>query len=102
VGDSRVYLYTPTAGRLTKVTEDDTVVNRAFWSGQPLSVALALPNARALTRTIGGRPTLRVDLEVQRWAPGDLVLVCSDGVSDCLDSSAIARALSDPDDLEAT
>jgi serine/threonine protein phosphatase PrpC len=101
-GDSGVYRYRPSTGGLAKATEDDTVLNRALWSGTALDVALALPNAQALTRAIGLRPTLAVEIDVQPWEPGDVILVCSDGVTDALDSNAIARALEGPDDLQGT
>jgi protein phosphatase len=100
-GDSRVYLFRPSTGKLVKVTEDDTVANDAFWRGVPCDIATAQPNAHAITRALGLRRSLELLPNVHRWATGDVVLVCTDGVTDRLESTAITRALLEPGDIAA-
>jgi serine/threonine protein phosphatase PrpC len=93
-GDSRVYLLRAATGRLTKLTEDHTILNDALWRGVPYDVAVELADARALTRAIGTRYVLEIRPLVTWWAPGDVVLMCTDGVSDEVDVAAITRTLS--------
>ena len=101
VGDSRVYLARPSTGKVVKVTEDHTAMSDAFWRGVPCDIAAALPNAHALTCALGLRSSLTVRPIVHRWAPGDVVLVCTDGVTDRLDNAAVARAVLGPGDVAA-
>jgi protein phosphatase len=99
VGDSRIYLFRPSTARLAPLTQDDTVLNVAFGRGVPFDVAAAQPRAHALTRAIGLRSTLELRPAVTRWEPGDLLLACTDGVTDPLDAAMISRALAAGDDL---
>ncbi len=45
------------------------------------------------TRALGLRPAVDARPRAARWAPGDVLLVCTDGVSDPLRSEAIAWEL---------
>lgn len=99
-GDSRVYVLRASTGRLTKLTEDNTIINEALWGGMAWARAAELPNARALTRAIGLTPALVLRPVVQRWAPGDVVLACTDGITDWLDDTTITQTLVDCDVLE--
>lgn len=99
-GDSRLYLFRPSTLRIAKLTEDDTVLNDAVWRGVPYDVAAARPMAHALTRAIGIRRALELRPVVTRWAPGDVLLACTDGVTDWLDGAAVAQTLVDCDTLE--
>lgn len=100
-GDSRLYLFRPRTARLAKLTEDDTVLNDAVWRGVPPDVAAARPGANALTRVVGFRRVLEIRPTVTRWAPGDVLLSCTDGVTDWLDGRAIAKTLAGSEALEA-
>ena len=100
-GDSRVYLFRPSTARMARLTEDDTVLNDAFRRGTPYDVAAAQPEAQALTRAIGLRRALALRPAVARWAPDDVLLACTDGITDWLDAAAILRTLVECDELEA-
>jgi len=99
-GDSRVYLFRPSTARIVRLTKDDTVLNDSLGRGLPYDVALAQPMAHALTRAIGIKRALDLRPAVTRWAPGDVLLACTDGVTDWLDSAAILRTLVECDELE--
>ncbi len=101
VGDSRVYRYRPGTGMLSQLTEDDTVENRAAWTGAPIDVTAAAPDACTLTQALGRSRHLTVRPGVHRWAPGDILLLCTDGVSDALDRDDIVRVLDVGCDLES-
>jgi protein phosphatase len=77
-----------------------------------LRKAMALPGAlyeahaqargaHALTRAIGIREAVQVEPFTVRWARGDVVVLCTDGVSDELDASALGRALATVKDMES-
>ena len=98
VGDSRVYLLRTSKGRLVQETEDHTVLGEALRRGAPHDVAAALKGANKLTRVVGTWGTVEVRPFVRCWEPGDLVLLCTDGLSDWLDPEAMTEiALGAPD-----
>lgn len=99
-GDSRLYLFQPKTSRITRLTQDDTVLSDAVRRGVPYDAAAALPKAHALTRAIGLRRALLFQPAAVRWAPGDVLLACTDGVTDWLDRVAITRALAKCDALD--
>lgn len=101
LGDSRVYLFRPSTRKLARLTEDHTVLSDAIRRGVPDDVTAAQPNVHALTRAIGIQRAPHLRLRVTRWAPGDVVLVCTDGVTDWLDDATITRTLVERDELEA-
>ena len=99
VGDSRVYLLRASRGRLALLTRDHTVAGEACGRGASPEEAAELPDARMLTRVIGVRTAIRVEPVVQRWEPGDIALLCTDGVSDHVAADAITDILLDAPDL---
>lgn len=99
-GDSRVYVLRGSTNQLTQVTVDHTVISEALWGGAPWARAAELHNAHALTRAIGLTPTLVPRPVVRRWAPGDVVLACTDGITDWIDHATITRTLVECDALE--
>ena len=82
VGDSRAYLVGPTGPRL--LTRDHTWQHQAVDAGQlTADRAAADPQARSLTRTVGGRDEADPPSVVQADAvPGDRLVLCTDGVWD--------------------
>jgi PPM family protein phosphatase len=94
-GDSRVYLLRGKDGRLVQVTQDHTVLAEAILHGMPAPGAMALPDARHLTQALGVRRALAPCPTALRWDPGDVALVCTDGVSDRLDADALATLVLD-------
>jgi serine/threonine protein phosphatase PrpC len=99
VGDSRVYLLRRRKARLTQVTEDHTIRGDAVCRGIARHVAAALPRADALTRMLGATPCAEVEPITRSWVPGDVALICTDGVSDCVHAEVMTNILLDVDDL---
>jgi serine/threonine protein phosphatase PrpC len=102
VGDSRVYLLGASQGRLTQITRDHTVGGDASWQGMPHEAGARLPGADVLTQAIGARSRLVLQAIVRRWEPGDIALVCTDGLSDRLEDDVIRNILLDASDLGKT
>ena len=48
-----------------------------------------------LTQSLGVRPTVRVGVRVEEIAPGDLFLLCSDGLWGCLTHDVMARTITE-------
>ncbi|HKY66933.1 MAG TPA: hypothetical protein VJM49_11205, partial [Acidimicrobiales bacterium] len=83
VGDARGYVVRPAADgwAAEQVTVDDSVAARAVAQGIDPDVALNLPGGHAITAWLGADAhELRAHLVSVDVAPGDLVLVCSDGL----------------------
>ncbi len=92
VGDSRGYLWR--GGALRQLTSDHSWVNEQVRRGV-LSRAEAEnhPLKNVITRALGAREAMAVDLVSEDLQPGDRVLLCSDGLTGMLDDEAIAMIL---------
>ncbi len=94
VGDSRAYLLHD--GTLSQVTVDHSWVAEQVRAGHLSPEAVSgHPHRSLLTRALTGDP-VEVDLFSTELAPGDVVMLCSDGLWDALDDSRIASLL-DPE-----
>jgi PPM family protein phosphatase len=99
VGDSRAYLL---RGRwLARLTEDHTVGTlRRTLGPDPFHFTRFVGNDRALTRSVGSDG--RIDVETRTISPcrGDVLLLCSDGLTNVVDDQEIQGILTGHDDLE--
>ncbi len=94
VGDSRIYLYR--GGELTQLTSDHSWVNEQLQSGIiSAEQARSHPLRNVVTRALGGRADLQVDIGSHAVESGDLLLVCSDGLTTMVPDEHIARLLHD-------
>jgi serine/threonine protein phosphatase PrpC len=81
VGDSRAYLLRD--GTLQRLTEDHSVVAELVASGQiSAEEAERHPQRNVVTRVLGAEATVQVDTFWLDAREGDLVLLCSDGLTD--------------------
>ncbi|HVL90562.1 MAG TPA: Stp1/IreP family PP2C-type Ser/Thr phosphatase [Actinomycetota bacterium] len=101
VGDSRCYLLR--GEQMTLVSTDHTLVARMVDEGAiTLEQAETHPQRSVLTRALGTDPEVDVDHQVIPLAPGDRILLCSDGLSSVVPEPEIAGLLAsvrDGDDL---
>ncbi len=80
VGDSRAYLFR--AGTLRRLTRDHTWVQEQVERGQLTEEGARIhPAASMLTRAVGTEETVRADIVDCHWRPGDVFLLCSDGLT---------------------
>lgn len=94
VGDSRIYLYHD--GGIEQLTRDHSWVNEQIETGAiSPEQARSHPLRNVVTRALGGRADLVVDIQSRRMAAGDLLLLCSDGLTTMLSDDDIARVLED-------
>lgn len=84
VGDSRAYLVR--AGRLMRLTRDHTVVQQEVDAGRLTpELARIVPHKNILTKSVGFHGPVDPDTSTRHLEGGDVVLLCSDGVTDPLD-----------------
>lgn len=92
-GDSRCYLWR--GQRLYQLSRDHSVQQQLMDKRQlSLEQAQAHPGARALTRAIGARQPLSLEVLELRTYPGDVFLLCSDGVYQGLSHGELGNAMS--------
>ncbi|MFB9330560.1 Stp1/IreP family PP2C-type Ser/Thr phosphatase [Paenibacillus aurantiacus] len=101
IGDSRVYIWSK--GSFEQLTEDHTLVNELAKHGQiSQEEAANHPRRNVLTRALGTDEQVEVDLIGFDWAPDDLLLLCSDGLSTMVSDDEMSAVLErDERDLEA-
>ncbi len=97
VGDSRVYLIRD--GQILRLTRDHTVVQQEIDAGRLTpEMARQVPHRNYLTQSVGYHGPVEPDTSTRPLQPGDVFLLCSDGLTDPLDDQAIA-AICDRTDL---
>ncbi|MBL9102409.1 MAG: serine/threonine-protein phosphatase [Myxococcales bacterium] len=87
VGDSRVYLGRP--GQIRQLTDDHTLVN--FQVKQGVITADQARHSKmkhVITRAVGHRDHVEVDIRTVPLQHGDKLLLCSDGLHEYLDDSS--------------
>lgn len=93
VGDSRCYRLRDRA--LEQLTRDHSYVQDQFEKGLiSKQDAKNSPQKNLITRALGIDAIAEADAKEYRTRPGDLYLLCSDGLSDLVDDEAIQIALS--------
>ncbi len=89
VGDSRIYLWSE--GELQQLTSDHSWVNEQIQSGAiSAEQARSHPLRNVVTRALGGRAELIVDVQSRRLQPGEVLLLCSDGLTTMISDDEIA------------
>ena len=92
VGDSRIYRLR--ANRLELLTHDHSLLQEQIDRGILDSEAAATSHNRHLvTRGLGLQAEVEVALDEREALPGDIYLVCSDGLNDMVDNSDIELVL---------
>lgn len=103
VGDSRAYLLR--AGELTQVSRDHTYVQGLVDTGHlDAGAAWRHPWRNVVLRSVDGDPLDRgIDLVPVPVAPGDRILLCSDGLTDLVPDEVVAELLATggPDEAAA-
>ena len=83
VGDSRLYVVNDT---IQQITTDHSYVEEMIRRGSlQRENARSNPNKNIITRAVGAKNDIQVDIYVVELKPGDLLLMCSDGLSNMLE-----------------
>ena len=96
VGDSRVYLVQGTS--LTQLTHDHSWINEQIQSGLiSADQARTHPLRNVVTRALGGKADCQVEMQVHKMEPGDILLLCSDGLTTMMPDEEIVRVVQGAD-----
>ncbi len=83
VGDSRLYVVNDT---IKQITTDHSYVEEMIRRGSlQRENARSNPNKNIITRAVGAKNDIQADIYVVELQPGDLLLMCSDGLSNMLE-----------------
>ncbi len=101
VGDSRAYRFR--GGQLEQLTQDHTWVHEQVVAGfLSKEQARAHPLKNVVTRALGGESDVAVDVREIEVQPGDVYLLCSDGLTTMLSDREIHERLGAGKTLEET
>ncbi len=99
VGDSRLYRFR--AGHLLQLTRDHTMLQELVDGGMiTAEQARQTPFRGMLTRALGVVPDVEVEVAQADLRAGDVLLLCSDGLTDMIDDDVIAAVLDNEDNLD--
>jgi protein phosphatase len=92
IGDSRCYRWR--ANELVRITKDHSLLQEQIDAGfLTQEQAATAPNRNLVTRALGVENCVRLEVHEHDVSPGDLYLMCSDGLSDMISDAAIAKIL---------
>lgn len=95
-GDSRAYHLTRRS--IEQLTVDHSVVQELLESGKITEQqARNHPNKNIITSALGVEPEIRIDYNEVKLAKGDMLLLCTDGLSNMMEDSEIANVVKGAD-----
>jgi PPM family protein phosphatase len=99
IGDSRCYRLR--GQELLQITKDHSLLQEQLDAGliTPEQAAVSL-NKNLVTRALGVEDNVLLEVNEHRVEPGDLYMMCSDGLSDMVDDAGIANILQSEDTME--
>ena len=93
VGDSRLYLVNQ---QILQVTKDHSLVQEMVRMGEiNAEQARNHPDKNIITRALGAERTVDIDFFDLKLEPGNVILMCSDGLSNMVEDSQIREIISD-------
>ncbi len=98
VGDSRVYTVTDT--EIKQITTDHSYVQELLRRGTITSEDVKThPQKNIITRAIGSEPSIKVDVNIKDYN-GEIIFVCSDGLSNLVTDDQILSVINKEEDLQ--
>ena len=98
VGDSRLYVIND---KIEQITQDHSLVEEMVrMGGIDKESARNHPDKNIITRAIGARDYIEIDFFNVELQAGDMVLLCSDGLTNMLEDEAIRRILTEEGSLQ--
>lgn len=99
VGDSRAYLLR--GDRIRQLTDDHSIVGELLRRREiSEDAAREHPHRHVLTRAVGVRAAVEPDLAELTPTPGDVFVLCSDGLTSHVEDHEIAKVIGEEDDLQ--
>ena len=98
VGDSRLYIIND---EIRQITRDHSLVEEMIrMGGLDRAAARNHPDKNIITRAIGALDTVEIDFFHEELRPGDIVLMCSDGLTNMLEDEEISKIIREYPSLE--
>lgn len=98
VGDSRLYIV---GEEIRQITHDHSLVEEMIRMGTiDREAARNHPDKNIITRAIGALDTVEIDFFHEELKPGDIVLMCSDGLTNMLEDKEIDNIMKERLSLE--
>ena len=91
VGDSRIYLIR--AGVILQLSHDDSWANLA-WEADAIDDTSRTSMKHVLTKALGARDDVDFEVKIQELNGGDIILLCSDGLTNMLPDARILEIVS--------
>ena len=99
VGDSRAYMFRD--GVLRRLTQDHSLVDELVRRGKLTEEQAAEhPQRSIITRALGPEPEVEVDTWSYSAKAGDVLLLCSDGLTSMVSEERVAEILATADSLD--
>lgn len=99
VGDSRVYVLKD--DEIIQITEDHTYVNEMLKIGAMSKDDIEEhPMHHVITRAIGGKDTVKIDVHRVKYKEGDTFLLCTDGLYNEVCDAEISRIVLEAPDMQ--
>ena len=93
VGDSRLYVV---GEQIQQITKDHSLVQEMVRMGElDAEQARKHPKKNIITRALGAEKTVDIDFFDLKLEPGDVVLMCSDGLSNMVEDNQMQEIISD-------
>jgi serine/threonine protein phosphatase PrpC len=98
IGDSRGYLIRQ--GKIVQITKDQSLMQRLVDAGELTEEEAAVSERRnIILQALGPDPTVKVDLTRQELCRGDMLVMCSDGLSGLARNEDILQVVTSAPDL---
>lgn len=99
IGDSRCYILNESG--FQQLTQDHSLVNELLRSGQiTKEEAEHHPRKNVLLRALGTEESVEMDIKTIMFEEGDVLLLCSDGLSNKVSNDEMIQVLSNEEDME--
>lgn len=99
IGDSRCYLYNEYSFK--QITEDHSLVNALVQSGQiSKDDAMYHPRKNVVLKALGTGDFVEPDIQTINWENGDILLLCSDGLTDKVQDDELAGFIKSTNEIE--
>lgn len=101
VGDSRVYRWRD--GELEQLTEDHSLLNDYIKMKKLTAEEIAaFPHKNVIVRALGMKDNVKVDILLDRPKPGDIYMLCSDGLCGPVTDQEIQDILNQQQELKSS
>ena len=102
VGDSRAYLITKRPAAIRQITRDHSLVEELVEAGAiTADQARSHPQKNVITRALGSDPAVKCDYYTVSLQNGDILLLCSDGLSNIVSDLELLECAKENPEPEA-